>query len=321
MLSIFKVSITYLCFIITLHTSVQGVPTPQLLDFLFGPAAPPNPLIPLSEDSALANSIRQFSQYAETSYCQTPAVEQFICNSCFPRIQEGEFIRVFDNSSMSAFSFVRYDQEVNTIVVGFRGTSNLQNWQSNLRMLPTSYKPMYENITAIPDDAQIHRGFWAVFESLRQNLTETIQATWNQQIGVPHANPLTIVTTGHSLGGALAGIAALHIQNVMDLPPGSVLSYSFNQPKVGNTAFTRYYDQRVTTYRVTNGNDPFVHAPIGFLGFVHYGTEVFVDLDGKTWICPEQEDRRCSRQFVINFDQRRHSNISAFNFSTNCTTG
>jgi predicted lipase len=61
--------------------------------------------------------------------------------------------------------------------------------------------------------------------------------------------------TGHSLGGALAMLAALDINTNFKLPQ-RVRVYTFGTPRLGNVAFSTAYDARVpATFRVVVDGD------------------------------------------------------------------
>lgn len=65
----------------------------------------------------------------------------------------------------------------------------------------------------------------------------------------------TFTRAGHSLGGALATLAAYDIQAACKcLPKKSLSVYTFGAPRVGNHAFAREYNQAVfETWNVING--------------------------------------------------------------------
>jgi len=65
----------------------------------------------------------------------------------------------------------------------------------------------------------------------------------------------TFSRAGHSLGGALATLAAYDIQAACKCLPKKGLSvYTFGAPRVGNHAFARDYNQAVfETWNVING--------------------------------------------------------------------
>lgn len=62
-----------------------------------------------------------------------------------------------------------------------------------------------------------------------------------------------IVTTGHSLGGALATLASYDIRTQLDHPPCRMECYTFGAPRVGNYAFAYDYNKMVpNTWNVIN---------------------------------------------------------------------
>ena len=62
-----------------------------------------------------------------------------------------------------------------------------------------------------------------------------------------------ILLTGHSLGGALATLAAYDIRRELNVPPCSVVCYTFGAPRVGNYAFAHDYNQMVpNTWNIIN---------------------------------------------------------------------
>jgi predicted lipase len=79
--------------------------------------------------------------------------------------------------------------------------------------------------------------------------------------------------TGHSLGGALAVMAAAYLQNVYN----SVnYLYTMGQPRVGNDNFAAFMTKSIpNTYRIVNNADQVPHVPQSVLGFKHSGFEVW----------------------------------------------
>ena len=70
----------------------------------------------------------------------------------------------------------------------------------------------------------------------------------------PGADSVFLTLTGHSLGGALACLAAFDIQRMCPcLGPLDVACYTFGAPRVGNHAFARQYDATVPdTWSIIN---------------------------------------------------------------------
>jgi predicted lipase len=95
-----------------------------------------------------------------------------------------------------------------------------------------------------------------------------------------------IILTGHSLGGALAVMAAADLQSIF----GKVKQlYTFGQPRVGNAAFANYMTNFIpNTFRVIDYGDQVPHVPQSILGFKHSGYEVWYYERGMSQykICP-----------------------------------
>ena len=117
----------------------------------------------------------------------------------------------------------------------------------------------------------MHRGFLAAWLSVRNNVISTL-ATWPGK---------RLFLTGHSLGGALAMLAAadLHIAAAAQEIAGV---YTFGQPRVGNKVFAQMFDMmlRDRTFRVVHRADIVPHVPWLLGRYRHAGIECFFDRDG-----------------------------------------
>lgn len=99
-------------------------------------------------------------------------------------------------------------------MVAFRGTNgaNLDNWRSNLNVLSSPYP----GVTG----AKVHSGFLSAYNDVKDQVKKAITA----QLGkYPNAE---IFVTGHSLGGALALLAAVDIKNSIS-PNKKVTLYTY----------------------------------------------------------------------------------------------
>lgn len=159
-------------------------------------------------------------------------------------------------------------------VVAFRGTAALRDWITDaefpLRPLPGS-------------GGRVHAGFLAAVESVRGDLMAGLRGgpamTWGQAVPAP------MVLTGHSLGGALAVLAAWFLQQE-GFAVHSV--YTFGQPRVGDRAFAAAYQTELgeRTYRVVNQNDIVPRVPGVLLGYRHAGELPFVNALGELVMNP-----------------------------------
>lgn len=131
-------------------------------------------------------------------------------------------------------------------VVAFRGTKGALDWFSNLNVLErrTSY-------------GSVHDGFYRAFHLVRSRLEMLLE---------PLAETRKLVLTGHSLGGALATIAAAEWAH--KYPIASV--YTFGQPRVGFASFRAYMTEHFDGkfFRFVNADDIVPRVPPKY---VHVG--------------------------------------------------
>jgi triacylglycerol lipase len=132
-------------------------------------------------------------------------------------------------------------------VLVFRGTTGkLSNWLYNLDMVPSPW----------PTGGRVHRGFNRLIRAHWEHIDTALQKV---------TKPLFY--TGHSLGGALATLAASL------RPPRAV--YTFGTPRIGDVGFARTLTG-VPVFNVFNPQDIVTQLPPAgrFTGFTHAGTIV-----------------------------------------------
>jgi hypothetical protein len=96
------------------------------------------------------------------------------------------------------------------------------------------------------------------------------------------ANPsYTVVTTGHSLGGSVATLAAAYLRKA-GLP---VDLYTYGSPRVGNDKFATYVSEQAgSEYRLTHINDAVPKLPPMFLGYRHTTPEYWLSTGASTTV-------------------------------------
>lgn len=108
-------------------------------------------------------------------------------------------------------------------------------------------------IAAFGGTVRVHRGF-----------KRALNSVWTPIAGALDRIDDPLFYTGHSLGGALATLAAAR------RPPRAV--YAFGSPRVGDAKFVERL-QSVPVFRVVHGNDLVATVPPEALGFRHAGHE------------------------------------------------
>lgn len=150
------------------------------------------------------------------------------------------------NSHAALVETIADDDKAFAVLV-FRGTTGgMANWLFNLDMLPCPW----------PAGGKVHRGF-----------SRLIGAVWECIDAALHTVTKPLFYTGHSLGGALATLAASL------RPPRAV--YTFGAPRIGDAAFGQTLAD-VPVFNVFNPQDIVAHLPPAgrLTGFSHVGSIV-----------------------------------------------
>lgn len=130
------------------------------------------------------------------------------------------------------------------------------------------------------------------------------------------ANVDKVYITGHSLGAAMATIAASRIQNKV------IALITFGSPRVGTSAFVN--SLQVIHYRVQNNCDDVTKVPFRLMGFRHHGRHRYMnfygefrDLTGwqkiKDMIRSRRKARQKGEKFIGVFDHLMNNYIAKLN--------
>lgn len=153
-----------------------------------------------------------------------------------------------------------------SIIAGFRGTDEFGDWLDNINVVSVEF-----------GFGEVHKGFlnalmdiWPAMKSRIRELRPTGR----------HCEHLPLWLTGHSLGGAMATLAAAQLIDE-DSPFYGV--YTFGQPRVGNREFARIYNVEAASrsFRFQNNNDIVSRVPARAMGYSHVGNFVYISEDQK----------------------------------------
>jgi triacylglycerol lipase len=126
---------------------------------------------------------------------------------------------------------------------------------------------------------KVHTGFKAALDSVWDDMLPEIKRLRDQDV--------LIWVTGHSLGAALATLAADRLPNVQGL-------YTFGSPRVGDEEFQKRFEPKA--FRVVNGKDIVTDVPSKD-PYRHVGEYIFIDQKGRIHTRPpvteKSDDASC----------------------------
>lgn len=135
------------------------------------------------------------------------------------------------------------------VIVAIRGTQTGRDWASNLNV----------GYAAGPAGSLVHSGFMEIYKSLQSELHKVVRA----------ANAQRVHFVGHSLGGALATLAAVDFAANKGMPASL---YTFGAPRVGSLGLANTLRTKVpagSVKRIYSLADPVPMIPL--FPYVHYG--------------------------------------------------
>ncbi len=137
-------------------------------------------------------------------------------------------------------------------VIVTRGTVGTEEWLNNMNYRLVPFHPLNS------DYGHVHNGFRDVFKGIRGRYRELVEQF---EVGTP------LYLVGHSLGAALAQLAALDIATRTPERADQLRVYGYAPPRVGDAAFAEVYNRLVgTSYRIVNVCDVVPYLPFEELG-------------------------------------------------------
>jgi triacylglycerol lipase len=163
-------------------------------------------------------------------------------------------------------------------VLVFRGTEDPRDFEEDLR---AKSKPVHDSA------ARVHDGFDECFESVWPAIDTALNTV---------ARP--VFYTGHSLGAALATLAA------RERPPRA--QYTFGSPRVGNEAFASALSAAIVAFRIVDDRDVVTILPPELIGYAHAGVRVPLSASWTSWLAvpPLQPIKPLADHAPVNYIDR-----------------
>jgi triacylglycerol lipase len=165
------------------------------------------------------------------------------------------FVSVFGIDKNSAQAAVVEHEQY--LCIAFRGTNELEDWLDNINAFSTS--ELF---------GEFHRGFWNSVEDVWKPIDAKCRELQQQR-------KRPIFFTGHSLGGAMATIAAA--KYVHEDKPFTSL-YTFGQPRALSRKTSQIFNIECKSryFRFHNNNDIVTRVPARLMGYSHAGTYIYI---------------------------------------------
>ena len=208
------------------------------------------------------------------------------------KILDSNFLKVegFNNKSSQGIIIQHEDY----VVVAFRGTDELADWMDNIKVsstpgplgnVPSGFYNAFLDVWGREEDEFLNPKdgkelMWKRIQELRDRgdaLDEIKDKDRRWLIGLKKPKrPLWI--TGHSLGGAMATLAAAWLAERKKPFNGA---YTFGQPRCGDENFQIAFDAKLEKrfFRFQNNNDIVTRVPARLAGYEHVGRYIYITED------------------------------------------
>jgi hypothetical protein len=184
--------------------------------------------------------------------------------------------------SIAAAAFLIRSKSGRVGVLSFRGTE----LESNTDLM-TDCNVCAKLFGSEADATHVHAGLCDSVEVLWDDVEDALDVATTRDGMETHPKPLEVLyVTGHSLGGAMAVLAAARIFATPRFKGLLAGVYTFGAPAVGDEKFAQSCHGKFgeRTFRHVNDCDVVPHFPPRECGeFFHFGTELTFDTNESTW--------------------------------------
>ncbi|KAJ7892556.1 Alpha/Beta hydrolase protein [Mycena olivaceomarginata] len=163
--------------------------------------------------------------------------------------------------------YVARDDKRREVVVAFRGSITPANFITDALGFLVDWDTTRTKVVA-PAGTKVHFGFQNAWCTISEKTFKIVTTELAAHPGY------SIVVTGHSLGGALASVAAITLQ--MLFPTTALRLYTYGQPRVGNPVFAAWVNTAIgpeRSFRVVHTFDGVPTMAPELLGYMHHSTE------------------------------------------------
>lgn len=251
---------------------------------------------------ALFEDLEELSRIVDITYCvgatSLGLTKPFSCLSRCSDFPAFELVTTWNTGPLLSDScgYIALDHGKERVIVAFRGTYSVANTIVDLSTVPQEWMP-YDGGDEGPkcENCTVHMGFYRAWVNTRDAIVSDLRLQL-----LLHSD-YTLHLVGHSLGGAVAALAALDLQADGYDP----IVTTFGEPRIGNEGLAKYLDARFYLTndkeetqidktkqkyrRVTHTSDPVPLIPLTEWSFAPHAGEIFI---AKADLSPDVHDLR-----------------------------
>ncbi|KAJ3491707.1 hypothetical protein NLI96_g521 [Meripilus lineatus] len=246
--------------------------------------------------AAQLSALAPYTQLARAAYCPSSRISSWSCGQACNAIPGFQPTLTGGDGNAVQLHFVGYWPSQNSVVVAYQGTDPTQFLSILTDIDIVMKKPSSSLFPGLPSNILVHGGF----ADQHAKTATTILTEVKRLISAKGAT--SVILAGHSLGGALSELAALHM--VLNLPSSiHVKAVTYGTPRVGNPAFASYFDSKVPDFqRINNEKDIIPIVPGRGLGFQHPHGEIHLISPNNAVACSGNDatDSKCTIATVPN---------------------
>jgi len=246
--------------------------------------------------------LEELSRIVDISYCVgiTGISKPFQCSSRCNDFPDFELVDTFNTGPLMSDScgYIALDHGTKyngkgRLIVAFRGTYSIANTIVDLSTVPQEYVPYpddpendatsAENYKAKCNNCTVHTGFWTSWQNTRPFILPHVEAAKKKY------PDYQLHLVGHSLGGAVAGLAGLEFDSMGFQP----IVTTFGEPRLGNSGLRDWIDLTFSLpsehapngrsdlkagryRRMTHVDDPVPLLPLQEWGYRAHAGELFI---------------------------------------------
>lgn len=234
---------------------------------------------------------------AATYYISSEEAAKNICPRCHPDLA---ITKIIEGNQLLAI--VGYDPAIKSYVVSFRGSDNRKNWLVD----DANIKKVDFTDGGCPK-CEVHAGFKRAYNSFVKNgIRNLLKDLTAQDVNAK------VTFTGHSLGGAIANLAAIDFK--LAYPNRETVLYTYGQPRVGNKAYAQFHQAQISqNYRLVHNKDVVPHKPANKIGYTHSGYELWYSEGMVSYTACKGDSNSCSNsvgKFTLSYKFEDHGSAN-----------